>query len=98
MKYTNTTILKASDNYILRKIADKQVLIAVGAGIADFNGYIQLNDTAAFLWTQLMTPHSCDELTMALSEECEISREQAAADVEEFIHELIEQNMVVIYE
>ena len=41
---------QASQNFIHRKIADSDVLISVGSNIANFNGYIELNGSAADLW------------------------------------------------
>lgn len=89
---------QASPNYIHRQVAGQHMLISVGEGIADFNGYIQLNETAAFIWEQMKEPRSLRELTEAVSAEYEISTEQAAEDVTEFISELEKQNMVTIYE
>ena len=43
----------AKKGYIHRKIANEDVLISVGSGIANFNGYILLNSTASFLWDML---------------------------------------------
>lgn len=40
---------QASKDYIHRKIADSDVLISVGSNIANFNGYIQINDSAVSL-------------------------------------------------
>jgi flagellar motor switch protein FliG len=74
------------------------MLISVGEGIADFNGYIQLNETAAFIWEQLKKPRTLRELTEAVSAEYDISTEQAAGDVDDFISDLEKQNMVMIYE
>jgi hypothetical protein len=90
--------LQASPNYIPRQVAGQHMLISVGEGIADFNGYIQLNETAAFIWEQLKKPRTLRELTEAVSAEYDISTEQAAGDVDDFISDLEKQNMVMIYE
>lgn len=87
----------ASENYILRKVAGTYALISVGANIANFNGFVQLNETAAFLWKQLETPKSAEELISALLAEFEVSREEASKDVMEFLQLLIEENMVSIH-
>ena len=89
---------QASPNYIHRQVAGQHMLISVGEGIADFNGYIQLNETAAFIWEQLKEPRSLRELTAAVSAEYEISTEQAAGDVDDFVSELKKQKMVTLYE
>ena len=85
---------QASENYIYRKIADADVLISVGANIANFNGYIQLNPSAVTLWKKLQTPCSLEELEQALKEEYGISGEQAQEDTSDFLKELLKHDMV----
>mgnify|MGYP000428236159 CR=1 FL=1 len=53
-RFRNT--FQAKDCYIHRKIGDSDVLICIGQNIADFNGYIELNATAALLWETLQEP------------------------------------------
>ena len=85
---------RAEDHFILRKVAGSYALISVGENIANFNGYIHLNETAAFLWQQLQEPRNAEELVSSLRAEFEVSEEQAAADVKEFLVELVEEKMV----
>lgn len=40
--------MKIKDSFILRKIAGEDMVVPVGESIADFNGAISLNETAAF--------------------------------------------------
>ncbi len=70
------------------------MLISVGANIADFNGYIELNGTAAFIWEQLKTPRTVEELIAAMENTFDIDHEAAAADITEFLEELKANNMV----
>ena len=91
----NSTVkYKANPNYIFRKIAGKRVLISVGDNIANFNGYIQLNDTASYLWQQLAEPRSVEELIFSLLNEFDVNKEEAEADVKEFLAELFKDDMV----
>ena len=53
MEDNKNSIYRSSPNYVQRTIAGQHVLVSIGEGLADFRGYIQLNDTAAFLWEQL---------------------------------------------
>lgn len=92
----NSSKFLASENFILRKVAGTYALISVGANIANFNGFVQLNETAAFLWKQLETPKSAEDLTAALLEEFDVSQDEAEKDVAEFLEQLIQENMVSI--
>ena len=85
---------QASENYIHRKIADSDVLISVGSNIANFNGYIQINDSAVSLWEQLAEPSTMTQLEKVLEDKYGISHEQAVEDVIGFLKELQENNMV----
>ena len=87
---------KALDHFIHRDIAGADVLISVGSNIADFNGYIQLNKTAAALWERLQEPCSQEELIQFLQEKYDITRECAGKDVRDFLDELREHEMVAV--
>ena len=87
---------QASKDYIHRKIADSDVLISVGANIANFNGYIQINDSAASLWEQLAEPSTPEQLEKVLEDKYGISHEQAVEDVIDFLNELKDHNMVTM--
>ena len=85
---------QASPNFIHRKITGLDVLISVGENIADFNGYIQLNASAAFLWDALQQPRTPEELEQLLAGQFGITREVAAADAAEFLRDLTAHGMV----
>lgn len=87
---------QASEHYIHRKIANADVLISVGSNIANFNGYIEINESAADLWMKLQEPSRLDELEQVLEQKYGISHETAVQDVLDFISLLKENNMVVI--
>ena len=87
-------LFRAKNGFIHRKIANQDVLISVGSGIADFNGYILLNSTASFLWDMLKEERSIQELTEALAQEFEVSPEEANMDVTEFMLMLIDKGML----
>ena len=85
---------QVADGFVHRKIADVDILISVRERIADFNGYMTLNPVASFLWDAMAQPQSAQELTLALLEEFEVTEAQAAKDVQEFLHHLLEQSMI----
>lgn len=95
-EYRLSKTYQASENYIHRKIADSDVLISVGANIADFNGYIEINPSAVDLWEKLQTPCQLNELEQTLEEKYGIPHEQAVEDVLDFLNELLEHNMVMV--
>lgn len=77
--------MKIKDGFILRKVGGQNVVVAIGAASRSFNGIIRLNETGAFLWGQLSSEKTEQQLCDALLAEYDVTAEQAANDVAEFI-------------
>ena len=86
---------QAKETFIHRKVAGSDVLISVGENIANFNGYITLNPSAAYIWDTLKEPKTVDEVANALIHEFEVTAEEAAEHTTEFIDDLLEHDMIV---
>ena len=86
---------RAKEDFVHRKVAGNDVLISIGANVANFNGYITLNPTASFLWDALQQPQSADTLTSLLTEEFEVSEELARNDVTLFLEMLLGKEMII---
>lgn len=87
---------QSKSDYVHRRIASNDVLISVGENIANFNGYIELNSSAAFLWDEMKEPRTSEELEKALEEHFHLSHEKAVEDVIDFLKELRENDMVLV--
>lgn len=87
---------QSKSDYIHRRIADNEVLISIGGNIADFNGYIELNASAAFLWDEMKGPRTPEELGKSLEEHFNLPHEKALEDVLDFLNELQENGMVTV--
>ena len=92
------TRYQAVADFVHRSVAGNDVLISVGANVANFNGYITLNPSASFLWDALSKPQSVTSLTKMLTEEFDVSEETARDDVEKFLETLLANSMVNAYE
>lgn len=80
--------MKIDKNFILREIADTWVVIPTATQTVDFNRLLHLSDSAAFLWRQMECEISREELLQKFIDEYDLSKEQAEADLEEFLNEL----------
>lgn len=89
---------QANPNFISRNIAGANILVAVGAGVADFRGYIQMNPTAEKIWTLLQNRISEEEITDALFEDFDAPRDIIARDVQEILQMLLDKGMVTVYD
>ena len=54
--------MKIKNGFMLRKLADNFVVVSINRKSNDFNGMIQLNSTGAFIWEQLQTDKTKEEL------------------------------------
>lgn len=77
--------MKIKNNFLLRQVAETWVVVPIGQEMLDFNGMLTLNESGALLWQALAQGKDPVEALLA---EYTVSREQAAADVEEFITSL----------
>ncbi len=82
--------MKIRKGFILRKVAGKYVVVAVGLASKSLNGMIKLNDTGAFCWDYLLKGISEENLVDRLASEYEVAREQAKQDVKAFLDTLRE--------
>ena len=80
--------MKINENFVLRQIADTWVVLPLGDTTLDFNGMMTLNETGSLLWTLLERGCEASDLVDALLDEYDVTREQAEADVEEFLNKL----------
>lgn len=91
----NSGVLRTSPNYVLRTIAGQHVLVSIGEGLADFRGYIQMNDTAAFLWEQLKEGRTKEELFRAILDKYDVDEDRARRDLESSLELLVSKGMIL---
>lgn len=80
--------------FIMREIAGEYVLVPVGATALTLNGLVTVNEVGAFLWERLPDAADAAALVDAVTAEYDVTREQAAADVEEFLQKLREVGII----
>lgn len=73
---------------IKREIAGDTILVPVGKSVFDSNGLFVMNELGAFLWDRLPAAKDESELLAAVLEEYEVSPEEAAKDIREFLERL----------
>ena len=80
--------MKLKKNFVLRQVAGTWVVLPLGAETVNFSGMLQLNDSGAMLWRVLEAGGNQEALVEALLGEYDVTREQAEADVQEFLAKL----------
>ena len=79
---------------IKREIAGDTILVPVGKTVLDSNGLFVLNELGAFIWELLPNVKDEAEICEAILKEYDVSAEEAAGDVAEFIGKLREMDIV----
>ena len=82
--------MKIKSGYLIREIAGAYVVVPAGEQVAEFNGLMTLNETAAFIWNILVDGSDEDGLVTALLNEYDIDELTARNDVKK-ITELLEK-------
>ena len=82
--------MKIKQGFLLRRMADQFVVVAVGAAAQEFPGMMRLNGSGAFIWKQLEREVDENAVIRAVLEEYDVPEEQAAADVRRWIAQLRE--------
>ncbi|MGI6710078.1 MAG: PqqD family protein [Bacilli bacterium] len=86
--------MKIKKDFVLREVVGEYVVIPIKDAAVNFNGMISLNESAKILWESLNEEKSEEDLVKILCDEYEISKEEAANDVKEFIKILKENNFL----
>ena len=94
--------MKASikKDFLIHTIANEKILIGNGEEI-NFSKMLVLNDTAAFVIAELQQyapPIAVERLAQSLHEHFEVEYATALSDVKELLHQLQEQEVVIIEE
>lgn len=77
--------MRIKKGFLLRTVADTNIVVPVSQNALDFKGMLSLNETGAFLWKRLEKECTKEELLSAMLEEYEVEKEAALEDIEVFL-------------
>ena len=86
--------MKLKTGFVLRKVADTYIVVAIGGEAKAANVMITLNETGALLWEKLTSGADRDALCDAILEVYDTDRETALADVDAFLAKLEKENLL----
>lgn len=93
-KFERTFEMKTKDGFMLRSVAGRNIVIAVGEASVDFNGMITLNETGTFIWKLLEKGASYDELLEKLLAEYDTDEETARTGIDSFLNTAREAQLI----
>jgi len=80
--------MRVSDQFILRTIADENILVPTGQIAFQIKGLIALSESGAMLYNRLKDGCSREDLVAALTAEYDVSEEEASRDTEAFLDQM----------
>ena len=86
--------MKIKNGFVLRKIADTYIVVAIGEEAKKANVMVTLNETGGFLWEKLSEGATEEQLVDALLENYEVDKALASTDVKAFITKLSDNNLL----
>ena len=86
--------MKIRGEFITRQILDDTVVLPVGNTAIEFNNMIILNSVSLVIWQCLENDVSFDDILKAVTDNFEVSQEQAVADIREFLDGMRSYNLL----
>ena len=86
--------MKKRGDYVLREIAGEYILVPIGETAMKMNGMVTLNDVGVFIWNKLKEECTSEELLKAILDEYEIDEEQAKSDLNDFLHQMEQAELI----
>ena len=88
--------MRIKKGFVLRQVCGENVIVGEGLEAINFGKMLALNESAAWLWQQAieMGDFTMESLAGKLSEEYDVSPEEALQDVEEIIADWQAVNVV----
>lgn len=82
------------EEIVSRKIAGETLLVPVMGSLADMQRIFSLNAVGEYIWCHLTGDKDLEEIVSGVVSDFEVTREEAARDVQEFIDELLRSDLV----
>lgn len=79
---------------VLRRIGQDRLLVPVSGAIARTNAVFPLNETAAFIWEQVVEGKSVDQIAQVITTRFEVTLEQALEDTRSCLAMLVTEGLL----
>ena len=88
-------IVKLKYQFVVNRVAEQYVAVAVGAGLEEFNGFIKMNDVGAQIFDLLKNDITLDEIVVEMVKNHPDSTEDEAREIiARFVDKLIAEGVV----
>ena len=81
---------------VSRMVSGEHILVPLASRGAEIDSIFNLNATGSFIWERIDGAHSSVEIVSQVAAEFQVSAEQARADCEEFLAQLLEVKAIEV--
>lgn len=89
-------VLKTKPGFALREVLGEYLTIPVSLAPEEASRMAVLNEEGKFLWEQLQTDKTLEELVAAMTDEYEVSAEEVRQDIIDFLTEMDRHKLLLI--
>ncbi len=87
-------IFKKRGEIITRKIAGEVILVPITGNLADMQRIFSLNPVGEFIWEHLDGERDLGRISSGVQSIFDVRKEEADADIQEFVSELLSQDLI----
>ena len=88
-------LYRREDHIVAREIAGETILVPIRGNLADMQRIFNLNTVAAYIWGRLDGETRLEDVRSGMMADFEVEKEEADADIHDFISELLEAELIV---
>lgn len=86
--------MKLKKGFLLHDVLGEHMAVAVGPAAAIFNGMIRNNETAHFIFQQLLTDTTEEQIVTAMEAKYDAPRDRIATDVHALLEKLRQEGFL----
>lgn len=87
-------VYKRKDEIISRTIAGEAILVPIRGSLADMQKIFSLNPVGEVIWQELSGEKNLQQISESIQSLFDVPKDQADADVQEFIAELLKEGLI----
>jgi len=87
-------VFRKKQEIVSRHIAGETILVPVMGKLADMQKIFTLNKVGEFIWSRLDGEKGLEEIRDEIVAQFTVEKEQAAAEMNEFIRELMKEDLI----
>ena len=87
-------IYRRKEEIVYRKVAGEAILVPIKGKLADMQRIFALNPVGEFIWDEIDGSKTLQQISEDIRSRFDVTREDANADLEAFIAELLKEGLI----